>query len=162
MNLQLFLFKFICRRCFYPFAKMCAFLQNSIISADLQHPPALLPQMLAALEEGYDCCGARRVTRRGEPPRRSGRDKRVGKINNHLPDKHLVQGGSDYRMMTREVVQAVISLQKHERFTKGILSWVGFRTKIVLFSCCWILSQGVDLLVTTRKLCRFINGFLRV
>ena len=162
MNLQLFFFKFICRRCFYPFAKMCAFLQNSIISADLQHPPALLPQMLAALEEGYDCCGARRVTRRGEPALRSGLSRLFYKIINLVTDMHLVQGGSDYRMMTREVVQAVISLQKHERFTKGIQSWVGFRTKIVLFSCCWILSQGVDLLVTTRKLCRFINGFLRV
>lgn len=115
-----------------------------LMDADLQHPPTLLPQMLAALEEGYDCCGARRVTRQGEPPLRSGLSKLFYKMINHVTDMHLVQGGSDYRMMTREVVQAVISLQEHERFTKGILSWVGFRTK-------WIDYENVERVAGTTK-----------
>ena len=115
-----------------------------LMDADLQHPPALLPQMLAAMEEGYDCCGARRVTRQGEPKLRSALSRLFYKLINRVSEMQLVQGGSDFRMMSREVVQAVVSLQEHERFTKGILSWVGFRTK-------WIDYENVERVAGTTK-----------
>lgn len=115
-----------------------------LMDADLQHPPALLPQMLAAMEEGYDCCGARRVTRQGEPKLRSALSRLFYKLINRVTEMQLVQGGSDFRMMSREVVQAVVSLQEHERFTKGILSWVGFRTK-------WIDYENVERVAGTTK-----------
>lgn len=115
-----------------------------LMDADLQHPPALLPQMLAAMEEGCDCCGARRVTRQGEPKLRSALSRLFYKLINRVTEMQLVQGGSDFRMMTREVVQAVVSLQEHERFTKGILSWVGFRTK-------WIDYENVERVAGTTK-----------
>lgn len=108
-----------------------------LMDADLQHPPELIPQMLEAMEEGYDCCGARRVSRKGEPLVRSAFSKAFYKIINHLTGMRLVQGGSDYRMMTRQMVDAVVSLTERERFTKGIMSWVGFETK-------WINYENVE------------------
>lgn len=101
----------------------------ALMDADLQHPPELLPEMMAALDEGYDCCGARRVDRKGEPVIRSGLSRLFYKEINKLTTMNLVQGGSDYRMMKRPVVEAMLSVEERERFTKGILSWVGFRTK---------------------------------
>lgn len=101
----------------------------ALMDADLQHPPELLPQMIAALDEGYDCCGARRVDRKGEPVIRSGLSRLFYKWINKVTTMNLVQGGSDFRMMKRPVVEAMLSVQERERFTKGIMSWVGFRTK---------------------------------
>lgn len=109
----------------------------ALMDADLQHPPALLPQMIAALDEGYDCCGARRVSRKGEPLFRSFFSRMFYSVINHVTSMHLVQGGSDFRMMKREVVDAIVSLQERERFSKGIMSWVGFNTK-------WIEYENVE------------------
>lgn len=108
-----------------------------LMDADLQHPPELISQMLEAMDEGYDCCGARRVSRKGEPPIRSAFSKLFYKIINHVTGMRLVQGGSDYRMMTRQMVDAIVSLAERERFTKGIMSWVGFETK-------WIEYENVE------------------
>lgn len=99
-----------------------------LMDADLQHPPELLPQMAKKLDEGYDCCGARRVTRKGEPPIRSALSRLFYKIINKMTNMNLVQGGSDFRMMTAQMADAMVSLQERERFTKGIFSWVGFDT----------------------------------
>lgn len=130
-----------------------------LMDADLQHPPTLIPQMLEAMEEGYDCCGARRVNRKGEPPIRSAFSKAFYRIINHVTGMGLVQGGSDYRMMTRQMVEAIVSLSERERFTKGIMSWVGFDTK-------WIDYENVERLAgeskwSFRGLAHYAwNGFL--
>ena len=108
-----------------------------LIDADLQHPPELIPEMLKEIEMEYDCCGARRITRDGEPVLRSALAKGFYKVINHVTSMNLVPGGSDYRVMTKDVVAAVVSLTETERFTKGILSWVGFQTK-------WIEYKNVD------------------
>ncbi len=100
-----------------------------LMDADLQHPPELLPKMIETLDEGYDCAAARRVDRKGEPIIRSGLSRLFYKFINHVTVMNLVQGGSDFRMMRRPVVLAMLSLQERERFTKGIMSWVGFKTK---------------------------------
>lgn len=99
-----------------------------LMDADLQHPPEIIPKMLEKIEEGFDCCGARRVTRSGEPLIRSALSRVFYKSMKKLTGMELVQGGSDFRMMTRNVVKAIISLNERERFTKGIFSWVGFET----------------------------------
>lgn len=100
------------------------------MDADLQHDPQLLKEMAAAIElEGYDCAAACRTTRTGEPPVRSWFAHRFYALMSRHSDVALKDGAMDYRMMTRQVVTAVLSLKESNRFTKGIYEWVGFRTK---------------------------------
>lgn len=108
-----------------------------IMDADLQHPPELLPDMLKAIEEeGYDSCAAQRTNRKGEPIVKSLFSKAFYHIMNRMTVIDLVPGGTDYRMMTRQMADAVVSLGERERFTKGIYAWVGFKTK-------WIPYENV-------------------
>ena len=100
-----------------------------VMDADLQHPPALIPEMIAGIEEGYDCVAARRTTRTGEAPVRSFLSKCFYGLTNRLTNLHLVSGAVDYRIMTRQMVDAVVSLSETQRFSKGIFEWVGFRRK---------------------------------
>ncbi len=100
------------------------------LDADLQDPPSLLPEMLKSLkDEGYDCAGTRRVTRKGEPPIRSFFARRFYSIMRKLSNIEVVDGARDYRLMTRQFVDAVLSLEEVNRFSKGIFPWVGFKTK---------------------------------
>lgn len=108
-----------------------------LMDADLQHPSSLLPEMIQTLDEGYDCCGARRVSREGEPVVRSFLSKMFYRVINKVTEMELVQGGSDFRMMKRCVVDAMLMMEERERFTKGIMSWVGFNTK-------WIEYENVE------------------
>ena len=97
---------------------------------DLQHDPKLLPEMIAAVEnEGYDSAAACRTTRTGEPILRSAFAHCFYAIMNRWSDVALKDGSMDYRLMTRQVVETVLSLKESHRFTKGIYEWVGFRTK---------------------------------
>lgn len=108
------------------------------MDVDLQDPPEKLPEMLSALrEEGYDCVATRRVDRRGEPPIRSWFARRFYWVMRHLSEVALVDGARDYRLMTRQVVEAILALPECNRFTKGIYQWVGFRTK-------WIAFENVE------------------
>ena len=104
------------------------------IDADLQHPPALLAPMLAAVDgEGYDSCSARRVSREGEPKLRSLWARLFYKVINKMSEVEIVDGAVDYRLMNRPMTNAVLSLGEGHRFSKGIFAWVGFRTKWVEF-----------------------------
>lgn len=108
-----------------------------VMDADLQHPPELIPAMLKAIEEdGYDSCAAQRTNRRGEPIVKSFFSKAFYHIMNRMTVIDLVPGSTDYRMMTRQMADAVVSLGERERFTKGIYAWVGFKTK-------WIPYENV-------------------
>ena len=100
------------------------------LDADLQDPPALLPQMLDALQTGdYDCAATRRTTRAGEPPVRSWFARRFYHLINRLSDTEIVDVARDYRLMSRKMVDAVLAMAEYNRFSKGIFSWVGFQTK---------------------------------
>ena len=100
------------------------------MDADLQDPPALLPRMLDALQnEGYDCAATRRTTRKGEPPLRSWFAKQFYRIINRMSDTEIVDGARDFRLMRRRMVDAVLAMAEYNRFSKGIFSWVGFKTK---------------------------------
>ena len=104
------------------------------MDADLQDPPALLREMLRAIEEeGYDCVATRRSSREGEPPMRAWFARRFYWLMRHFSEVTLVDGARDYRMMTRQVVEAILSMPEVNRFTKGIYQWVGFRTKWIAF-----------------------------
>ena len=108
------------------------------MDADLQHPPALLIEMIRVIEEeGYDCCAARRKNRKGEPMIRKFFSNQFYHIINKLTVIDLVQGSTDFRLMKREMARAVASLTENERFTKGIYAWVGYRTK-------WIDYENVE------------------
>lgn len=101
----------------------------AIIDADLQDPPSLLPQMMGLVKSGEcDCVATRRVTRRGEPKIRSWFARRFYKIMNLISDIDMVDGERDYRLMKREMVDAIISMSEYNRFSKGIFGWIGFKT----------------------------------
>jgi glycosyltransferase involved in cell wall biosynthesis len=101
-----------------------------IIDADLQHNPDLIPKMISCLEEGeYDIAAARRTDRSGEALFKSAFSKLFYKIVNRMSDVKIADGAQDFRIMTRQVVESIISMREYNRFSKGIFSWVGFRTK---------------------------------
>lgn len=102
----------------------------AMLDADLQDPPSLLPQMLETVtKEGYDCAATRRATRKGEPPIRSFFARMFYKIINKMSDTEIVDGARDFRLMSRKMVDAILELGEYNRFSKGIFSWVGFKTK---------------------------------
>ena len=102
----------------------------TLMDADLQDPPSLLSEMYRLIiEEGYDCVGTRRVTRIGEPPIRSFFARMFYKIINKLSKVEMIDGARDYRLMTRQMVDAIISMKEYNRYSKGLFSFVGFKTK---------------------------------
>ncbi len=110
----------------------------AIMDADLQDPPALLKEMYEILESGeYDSVATRRVTRKGEPVIRSFFARLYYKIINKISKTEIVDGARDFRLMTRKMVDSVLSLKEYNRFSKGIFSWVGYRTK-------WLEYENVE------------------
>lgn len=110
----------------------------TLMDADLQDPPALLPEMYNYIvNEGYDCVGTRRVTRKGEPPIRSFFARMFYKIINKISKVEMVDGARDYRLMTRQMVDAILSLKEYNRYSKGLFSFVGFNTK-------WLEYENVE------------------
>ncbi len=110
----------------------------AIMDADLQDPPALLKEMYEILEsKEYDSVATRRVTRKGEPIIRSFFARLYYKIINKISKTEIVDGARDYRLMTRQMVNSVLSLKEYNRFSKGIFSWVGYRTK-------WLEYENVE------------------
>ncbi len=109
----------------------------TVMDADLQDPPALLPQMLDYIEKGYDSVATRRVTRTGEPIIRSFFARQFYKLIRRTSKVDMVDGARDYRMMTRQVVDAILSMSEYHRFSKGIFGWVGFKTH-------WIPYENVE------------------
>ena len=102
----------------------------TVMDADLQDPPDMLPQMVEILETtDYDCVGTRRVNREGEPPIRSFFARMFYRIINKISDSEIVDGARDFRVMTRPFVNSVLELSEYNRFSKGIFSWVGYKTK---------------------------------
>lgn len=107
------------------------------MDADLQDPPSLLPEMFSYIQEGYDTVATRRVTRKGEPFIRSFFARCFYRLMNKISATEIVDGARDFRLMTRQVVDAMLSLKEYNRFTKGIYGWVGFKTK-------WIEFENVE------------------
>lgn len=109
-----------------------------VMDVDLQDPPSLLPKMLNFLQNSnYDIIATRRVSRKGEPPMRSFFARLFYKLMNIFTTLELVDGARDYRIMTRQVVDAILELQEYNRFSKGIFTWVGFNTK-------WIEYENIE------------------
>ena len=108
-----------------------------IMDVDLQDPPSLLPQMYSHIKEGYDSVATRRVTRKGEPPIRSFFARCFYRLMKHISKTEIMDGARDYRMMTRQMVDAILQMQEYNRFTKGISGWDGFETK-------WLEYENVE------------------
>ena len=110
----------------------------AILDADMQDTPSLIPEMINILDSGeFDIVAARRVTRKGEPKIRSFFARCFYKLINRMCDVEIADGARDFRLMKREVVDAILSLTERQRFSKGIFAWVGFRTK-------WIEHENVE------------------
>lgn len=131
-------------------AAMYAGLKNSsgdyviVMDADLQHPPTMIADMIKGVEEGYDCCAARRTSREGESKIRSFFSRSFYKFSNKIADVKMPHGAVDFRIMSRQMVDAVLSLSEVQRFSKGIFSWVGFETK-------WLPYENVERTIGTTK-----------
>ncbi len=108
-----------------------------MMDADLQDPPSLLPEMFSYIDEGYDSVATRRVTRKGEPPIRSFFARLFYKIMNKISRTEIVDGARDYRLMTRQVADAILAMSEYNRFTKGIFGWVGYETK-------WLEYENIE------------------
>lgn len=109
-----------------------------LMDADLQHPPKMIIDMLKAVDtEGFDSATCRRVDRDGEPLIRSFFARLFYKLINKISDADIVDGATDFRLMNREVVNAILSMKEYNRFSKGIFGWVGFDNK-------WIPYQNVE------------------
>lgn len=108
-----------------------------MMDADLQDPPSLLPEMFEYMEEGYDSVATRRVSRKGEPPIRSFFARMFYKLMNKISKADIVDGARDYRLMTRQVVDAILAMGEYNRFSKGIFGWVGYKTK-------WIEYENIE------------------
>lgn len=110
----------------------------TLMDADLQDPPSLLRQMYDYIKnDGYDCIGTRRVTRKGEPPIRSFFARIFYKLINKMSKVEMVDGARDYRLMTRQMVDAILQLKEYNRYSKGLFSFVGFNTK-------WIEYENIE------------------
>lgn len=110
----------------------------TLMDADLQDPPALLPEMYRLIkEEGYDSVGTRRVTRKGEPPIRSFFARCFYKLINKMSKVEMVDGARDYRLMTRQVVDSITSLEEYNRYSKGLFSFAGYNTK-------WLEYENIE------------------
>jgi len=105
----------------------------AVMDADLQDPPELLPKMAALIDDGYDSVATRRVDRGGEPPIRSFFARKFYKWMNRVSHVKLVDGARDFRLMNRKVVDSVLALTEYNRFSKGLFSWVGYKTAYVEF-----------------------------
>lgn len=110
----------------------------AIMDADLQDPPSLLPEMVTYLESGeYDSVATRRVSRKGEPKIRSFFARRFYKLINRWSDADIADGARDFRLMTKDMVQAIVKMGERNRFSKGIFGWIGYKTK-------WIEYENVE------------------
>ena len=110
----------------------------TLMDADLQDPPSLLKKMFDMIkQEGYDCIATRRINRKGEPPIRSFFAKCFYKLINHISDVEMVDGARDFRLMTKQMAENIKSMREYNRFSKGLFSFVGFKTK-------WIEYENVE------------------
>ena len=117
----------------------------TLMDADLQDPPSMLESMYEYIDkEGYDCVGTRRVTRKGEPPIRSFFARLFYKLINKMSKVEMVDGARDYRLMTRQMVDSILSMKEYNRYSKGLFSFVGFRTK-------WLEYENVGRVVGETK-----------
>ena len=117
----------------------------AIMDADMQDPPALLPDMLHCLEtEDYDSVATRRVSRIGEPKIRSFFARNFYKLINKISDADVVDGARDFRLMKREMVDSIVAMCEYNRFSKGIFGWIGFKTK-------WLEYENVNRIAGETK-----------
>ena len=131
-------------------AAMLAGLKNSkgdyvaVMDVDLQDPPTMLIDMYNGIKEGYDCVGLRRTTRVGEPKVRSFFATCYYKLINKISTTDIVDGARDFRLMTRQMVDSILELEENNRYSKGIFSWVGYKTK-------WLEYKNVERVAGTTK-----------
>lgn len=117
----------------------------AVMDADMQDPPTLLPQMIEILENGeYDSVATRRATRTGESPVRSWFAHKFYQLINHISDTDIVDGARDFRLMKRDMVDAITEMSEYNRFSKGIFGWVGFRTY-------WLSYENVERIAGETK-----------
>lgn len=118
---------------------------TAVMDADMQDPPSLLPKMFEILETGdYDSVATRRADRKGESKVRSWFARKFYKIINKISNTEIVDGARDFRLMKRDMVNAILSMSEYNRFSKGIFGWVGFKTY-------WLSFENVERVAGTTS-----------
>ena len=146
-----------------------------IMDADLQHPPELIPEMIAGYEQGYDQVIAKR-NRKGDKARSAFMARLYYRLVNHIVDVKMVDGIGDFRLLSRKAVNALLAMQEYNRFSKGLFSWIGFKEKIISYEnqqraageTKWsfkrLLSYGIDGLISFNnkplRICFIMGGLL--
>ena len=146
-----------------------------IMDADLQHPPELIPKMIAGYEQGYDQVIAKR-NRKGDKARSAFMARLYYRLVNHIVDVKMVDGIGDFRLLSRKAVNALLAMQEYNRFSKGLFSWIGFKEKIISYEnqqraageTKWsfkrLLSYGIDGLISFNnkplRICFIMGGLL--
>lgn len=147
----------------------------AIMDADLQHPPELLPEMVAWYKEGYDQVIAKR-NRKGDKARATLMARLYYRIVNHIVDVKMVDGIGDFRLLSRKAVDGLLAMQEYNRFSKGLFSWIGFKEKVIEYEnqqrlageTKWsfkrLLSYGIDGLISFNnkplRICFIMGGLL--
>ena len=117
----------------------------AVMDADMQHPPSLIPEMVKILETGeYDSVAARRTTRKGESKIRSFFSRCFYRLMGKISDANMMQGATDFRLMRRDMVDAIVAMSENNRFSKGIFGWIGFKTY-------WLPYENVERVAGTTK-----------
>ena len=117
----------------------------AVMDADMQHPPSLIPEMVKILETGeYDSVAARRTTRKGESKIRSFFSRCFYRLMGKISDANMMQGATDFRLMRREMVDAIVAMSETNRFSKGIFGWIGFKTY-------WLAYDNIERVAGTTK-----------
>ena len=131
-----------------------------VMDADLQHPPAMFPQMIEGVEEGYDCCALYRAKQKGENPIRQMISKMFFGFQNKISDVKMPDGAVDYRIMSRQMVDSIISLCEKQRFSKGLFCWVGYQTKWSFWSLFKYALDGITSFSVTPLRFIAVLGFV--
>lgn len=117
----------------------------TVIDADLQHPPKLLIEMYNTIKEGeYDCIAAKSIERKNYSFIRKSLTNCYYKLINSITEVEMVRSATDYRLMTRQMLEAIKSIREHNRYLKGIFGIVGFKTK-------WIEYKDNERVAGTTK-----------
>lgn len=104
------------------------------IDVDLQDPPELIPQMVERWLAGYDVVTARRVDRSSDDRLKRGTAHLFYKVFNSLAERPILEDAGDFRLLSRQVVDALNQFPERSRFMKGLFAWVGFEQCVVEYA----------------------------
>ena len=103
------------------------------MDGDMQHPPSMIPKLIEKFEEGYDIVNTKRIDANSTSFLKKKTSKYFYILINKLSDIRVEPFSADFRLMSRETVDAFLQIKEQDRFTRGLVSWIGFNQTIVSY-----------------------------